>query len=317
MIGSVVGGGGLIGSGLIRRSAETEDLELERAKIDWKASSPEASRKVPFIDQFRLSEGAPWVVVWSAGIPNIQAANQEISSGSETFQGFLRGLESEQFHRNQGVVVYISSLGGIYDQAVTQDLDEWSFPPPQNSYGQQKLKDELALRESVERLGYRGLSVRVPAVFGPSPNYRKNPGLINALCMSTVNRRPVNLFVPLETRRPYVFVDDLADFLLRLIRYTSLLPDGAFHLKNLLPHRDWSVAGLVGEFRNATRKYPPVRWGKASVEYPHGAPLEQIKSVELKSMEFVERTSLRLGIWKTYQGFLWQQRDGLLSGNHV
>lgn len=317
MIGSVVGGGGLIGSGLIRRAAETEDLELERAKVDWKAGTPKDSRKVPLVEQFRFFEGAPWVVVWSAGIPNIQAANQEISSGSETFQDFLHGLELEQSRGNQGLVVYISSLGGIYDQAVKQDLDEWSFPPPQNPYGQQKLKDELALRESVERLGYRGLSVRVPAVFGPSPNHRKTPGLINALCMSTVNRMPVNLFVPLETRRPYVFVDDLADFLLRLIRYASALPDGSFHVKNLLPGRDWTVAGVVGEFRNATRKYPPVRWGKASTGYPQGASLEQIKSVELKSMEFVERTSLRLGIWKTHQGFLWQQRAGLLSGNHV
>lgn len=317
MVGTVVGGGGLIGSGLIRRAAETEDLEFERARVDWKAETSKDSWKLSLVEQLRLPERAPWIVVWSAGIPNIQATNREISSGSETFQNFLHGLELEQFRRNQGLVVYISSLGGIYDQAVKQDLDEWSFPPPQNAYGQQKLRDEVALRESVERLGYRGLSVRAPAVFGPSPNLRKPAGLINALCMSTVNRMPVNLFVPLETRRPYVFVDDLADFLLRLIRYALVLPDGSLHVKNLLPGRDWTIAGVIGEFRSATRKYPPVRLGKASADYPQGASLEQLKSVELKSMEFVERTSLRLGIWKTHQGFLQQQRAGLLSGNHV
>ena len=51
---------------------------------------------------------------------------------------------------------------------------------------------------------------RFSNLYGPGQNLGKLQGLISRLALSAVTRQPINIFVPLDTIRDYVYVDDAA-----------------------------------------------------------------------------------------------------------
>lgn len=51
---------------------------------------------------------------------------------------------------------------------------------------------------------------RFSNLYGPGQNLRKPQGLISRLCLASLTRQTTNLYVPLETIRDYLYVDDAA-----------------------------------------------------------------------------------------------------------
>jgi UDP-glucose 4-epimerase len=84
-------------------------------------------------------------------------------------------------------------------------LTEQTSPQANSEYGAQAPNGSSSLQLE------RGVCERfVPTLYGPGQDKRKPQGIISHLSRCLIHRRHVSIYVPLDTRRDYPFVDDCA-----------------------------------------------------------------------------------------------------------
>jgi UDP-glucose 4-epimerase len=126
----------------------------------------------------------------------------------ETVLNEIRALRPSEI--GSGTLVFASSAGGIYGSGLSGSYDESSNPFPFGAYGTHKLDSETRLSEFVESYGLRVANCRLANVYGPRQDLRKNQGLISTIVKACIENRPVSIYVPLDTTRNFIHVDDAA-----------------------------------------------------------------------------------------------------------
>ena len=79
---------------------------------------------------------------------------------------------------------------------------------PVSPYGFAKLDQEGLVATWAEATQVRTIVGRLANLYGPGQNVAKPQGLISQLVLSTLLRRPTSIYVPLDTMRDYLYVDD-------------------------------------------------------------------------------------------------------------
>ena len=236
----VVGEGGLLGSQVKEQLRRRSSVFTPRARILWSDPLPQLTQSLREFFQ-QLPQGSSWQIFWCAGAGVVGTSAEAMAAETRTLSGFLEAL----LPSGPGQLFVASSAGGTFGQCEDQPLTELSSCLPVSEYGRQKLaQEQLAAQWSERHPAAQVLVGRFSNLYGPAQDASKPQGLISHLSRSLVCHRPIRLYVPLDTIRDYLFVEDAAGRLISALDRASALP-ARFILKIFASEQSVSISGLL------------------------------------------------------------------------
>ncbi|MGU3410066.1 NAD-dependent epimerase/dehydratase family protein [Microbacterium sp. M1A1_1b] len=205
----VVGGGGFLGRAVVRALvAAGTDVVVPRVR--WSVTADAAADLVDAIRSMRAG-GRPWSLVWCAGTGIVATGADAFAAEAELLERVLDPVATAPAAAGApGAVFFASSAGAAYAGSIGVPFDETSEPRPLAPYGSSRLLAEQRFRDWAEAVGARALIGRIANLYGPGANLGKPQGLVSQLALAHVEGRPSSLYVPLDTTRDYLFIDDAA-----------------------------------------------------------------------------------------------------------
>lgn len=214
----VIGSTGLVGSAIMRALGDASFA----ASIDWSRPDIDEGLRTSLrsFRRARNPEGSPFTIYWAAGRSVISSPVETIDAELATFRSALRCIAEAA--PSSTALVLISSAGGLHTGTRGEPITESTPPRPISAYGRMKLAQESLLRRAVATGGFRGLILRAPTVYGPGQDLTKPQGLVSALVRSAWTSSPATVYVPRETRRHYLWADDLGYIAGQAITHASI-----------------------------------------------------------------------------------------------
>lgn len=205
----VIGRGGLLGHAIATRASDVVPSD----PVPWHDLNEARSALQHHYRVFRHVAGeSAWTVVWAAGSAVISGTPQEmeLSLLEEVLQCLRRDPPP-----GPGVFFLASSAGGVYAGSSGSPFNSDAIPNPISAYGRLKLQEEAATIEVLQGVAPVVIG-RFANLYGPRQNRNKSQGLVTRLCLACIYRDPVSIFVPLQTQRDWIAVDDAARVALQL-----------------------------------------------------------------------------------------------------
>jgi UDP-glucose 4-epimerase len=245
----IVGAGGLLGGAVAR----TVGPRFIGAAAPW--DDTERATQVLDADLTRFIEAAgpdDWTIVWAAGAGVVGTSNEALSSETRVIECFLTSVR-QRHPAGRGSVFLASSAGGVYAGSSEPPFTETSTPRPLSVYGEAKIaQEELLVKLLAGTVPV--LIGRFSNLVGPGQNLAKPQGLVSQLCRAAAITQSVNLFVPMETLRDYLYVDDAAAMVLEMVtRAVREQPEQPV-LRNLSSQRPVSVAAVLRTVQHVARR---------------------------------------------------------------
>lgn len=290
----VVGAGGLLGRQVTRRLPDP----LTVTDIPW--STPERANNLLRQGIHVLLEraaGGPWNVAWCAGAGVVATPVEQVEQERVVFDRFLDDLRSAAGPCSRGAVFFASSAGGLYADSSGPPFTERTEPRPRTPYGHAKLAMEGSLRELAESTGARVLIGRIANLFGPGQNLAKPQGLVSQICLTHLTGQPLSLYVPADTRRDYLYVEDCARMVVAGLTGLRGRPE-RYVVKLMASGRSVTAGGLIGETTRLFRRRPRVVFGASSAAR-HQVLDIRLQSVAWPELDALARTPLPVGIART------------------
>jgi UDP-glucose 4-epimerase len=321
----VIGRGGLLGSHVgatLGQSSDFSEWTPAGGSFPWADRERLDARFAKAVQGFLEAAGShqAGAVFWCAGSGVVATPAAEMAAESETWECFLARLGSELARRPRSgrplSVVFASSAGAIYGEAGEVPLTEGSSTHPVSPYGAAKLRQEEALAHWAEaRPEVSTLVARIANLYGPGQRADKPQGLISQMSRCLIHHRPVHIYVPLDTVRDFVFVEDAARALVRwttrLIREAEQTGRRVHVLKICASECPTTIAGLVGVFRRLGRRQLRIVCGLHPLTGQHPQRL-QFRSTVWTDEPRPNATSLLVGIHRVYQHQLALSQGGEL-----
>jgi UDP-glucose 4-epimerase len=322
----VIGGGGLLGSHVeaeLGRSEQVTVWERTGGPFPWGHPARLEERFAETIRGF-LEAGADdrsRSIFWCAGAGVVGTSAAELAEETETWERFLDRLGAERDLGRAGSarplsISFASSAGGVYAGSSELPTTESSPTRPQSAYGEAKLRQERALADwARERPEISSLVARIANLYGPGQKGSKPQGLISQMSRCLIHHRPVHIYVPLDTVRDFVFVEDAAQSLVRWMERLSREAEdagrGVHVLKICASERPTTIAGLVGVFRRLAKRQLRVVSGLHPLSGQHPRRL-QFRSTVWSDEPRPDATSLLVGIDRVYRHQLALSQGGAL-----
>lgn len=263
----------VIGRGLIGRELRAADTGLPgKDGLAWHDHLV-LERQLQSIFERLDVRARPQALVWTAGRAVIASSEEDCQKETEGFRLFLNALSFSRDPKKY-LVVFSSSLGGLFAGSLAGTiLNERTEVQPASAYGREKVNQENLLRETCSRTGVRASLARIATAYGPGQDERKAQGLVMGLITATRTGRPVRVFVPLDTRRSFLWAGDVAQILEWLATRDHLEP-GAVEVRVVAGDRPVSVVELISIIRRVTGRRPPVLVVRSSERLLHAAHLD-------------------------------------------
>ncbi len=256
MLTWIVGRGGLLGGAIARAMSRT----FVGLPVPW--DDHEAAVDVLESDLARFIRTAgpdDWSVIWAAGSGVVGSTAAELAAETRIVSHVLTTMR-EVRPAGRGAFFLSSSAGGVYAGSSDPPFTESTPPRPLSPYGETKLAQEGVLRATLEG--------RVPLVIGrfsnlvgPGQNLAKPQGLVSQLCRAAATRQALTLFVPMETLRDYLYVDDAAAMVRTLVEHAVAQQPAVPVLRNLSSQRPVSVAAVLRTVQQVGRRTVRVALG--------------------------------------------------------
>lgn len=258
----VVGAGGLLGRH-VSAAARGRSSLFSGPPIPW-GDPALAQRTLRETAHLFVTEAAAsydtWRVYWCAGAGVTNTGADALNDEFDAFDSALTGLSSGK-KTSSGTVFLASSVGGIYAGAVQPPFTEQSEPAPLAPYGRAKLKMERHAHHWAEQTGVTVAVGRISNLYGAGQNLAKLQGLLSQICANYVRRRPSSIWVPLDTIRDYIYVDDCAELVVDFADRAANTRTST--TKILASGQGIPISGVLGEFRRVLGKRPEILIGSS------------------------------------------------------
>jgi UDP-glucose 4-epimerase len=284
---------------------------FRKPSLSWGTSELAPQLRQAARDYAASVGSAPWQVCWCAGAGVVGTSEAAVAAETAALRELLLALaEQPALARSRGAFLLCSSAGGVYGGSGERRITENTEPRPISPYGRAKLEQERALRELLPRFSQLStLTARLSNLYGPGQRLDKPQGLISHMARSAVVGLPIHVYVPLDTMRDYLFVDDAARALScgleRLQRSTAPTQ----WLKIYASETDTSIARLLAIFRGVVKRRLSVVAGL------HAVGAQQPRQLSFRSTLWSEdgqciRTDLVSGVGLVYRNQLRQFQLG-------
>jgi UDP-glucose 4-epimerase len=259
-------------------------------------------------------QGRPWMALWSASAGGVGTSREILQRETDVLRTVLGSLGEARGRggiSGPGTLLFCSSAGGVYGQALELPLTERSPCRPISAYGQIKLDQEVeVLRWAEQTPGVSCLVARLSNLYGAGQSLAGSTGLIARLSQSVLHRRPLHVFVPLDTLRDYLHVGDAARYLLRCLDRLTRLERPTSLVKIFASEQSISIAGLIGIFTRVAKRPPRI------VCMPDAVSRLQPSRLRFRSLAWTDRAPRRVdlaaGIAEVYQDHLRLFQHGRL-----
>ena len=290
----VAGHKGMVGSALVRRlsSEQVEVLTVDRSEVDLLDQAP---------TQAWFAEKRPQVVFHAAAKVGGIVANNT--------------LRAEFIYENLLIATNVIHAAHLYDvekllfypKLANQPLREDALltgllEPTNEPYAIAKIAGLKMVQAYRSQYGRDFISIMPTNLYGPGDNYHPQyshvmPALIRRFHEAKVSEEPsVTVWGTGKPRREFLYVDDLADASIHLMRNYS-----SEELINVGTGKDVTIAELahlVGEIVGYTGSL------KFDHEKPDGTPRKLLDVDRLSKLGWKARTPLREGIKRAYEDYL-------------
>ncbi len=179
---------------------------------------------------------------------------------------------------------------------------------PLSAYGELKLRQEQLAIDYLTGLVPVTIG-RISNLYGPGQNLAKLQGLISRLALSAVTRQPINIFVPLDTIRDYVFADDAAMAVIHAATRARLHQSEQPAIEVIASGQAATVGQLIRTMDQVARRKVPVALGM------HPSAAAQAADLRMQPTHKPETiTPLPAGIKAVYLDILARvQRESLTA----
>jgi UDP-glucose 4-epimerase len=297
----IIGARGLLGSAVSRRLGYRPGWEqLDAEPLPWtrpELLAEQASTTMERLLSMAANRGGQWAVLWLAGSAVTAAQQRQLDEELDQLRLVLGAIGSRLEHAQpRGAIFFASSAGGVYGGALDPPFTEFTEPAPIAPYGRFKLDAEHVVREFAGRAGIPSLIGRIANLYGPGQRLEKMQGLISHLARAQISPEPASIFVPLDTLRDYLYVDDAAD----LIRdcMDELLRTGGEVTKIIASGTAVTIGDLLGHIRAIAKAHPHIRIGQSSAAALQSTDL-RLRSEVWPHLDRRELTPLPAGIHAT------------------
>ncbi|GAA1494817.1 NAD-dependent epimerase/dehydratase family protein [Curtobacterium herbarum] len=202
----VVGGGGFLGRAVVGALERAGDRVVV-PRVPWNDTEAAATVLREAVTGLQAGD-TPWRLVWCAGSGIVATGEQAFTAESTILERVLDPAGASP--DTPGAVFFASSAGGVYAGASGAPFDEDTDPLPLAPYGRSRLAAEARFRDFAEATGTPLLVGRISNLYGPGANLRKPQGLVSQLALAHLERRPSSIYVPMDTTRDYLYIDDAA-----------------------------------------------------------------------------------------------------------
>ena len=303
----IIGRGGLLGSALARQTKAS----FSNPSIPWTRRDDVSNAIRALVLDFASNCGdEPWQVCWVAGSAVTTASNADVETELDSFHDFCQVLRRHA-PRGPGSVFLASSAGGVYAGSQGAPFSERSPTRALSPYGQLKLSQESLAIDLANH--FPVVIGRIANLYGPGQSLRKVQGLITRLVLAAVTRSSLNIFVPLDTLRDYVYVDDAAATILDWLHVARREGTGpGYQIRVIASGRAVSVAYVLRLTQSIARRRIPIALGTHASATSHAMDLRLTPSRH-PLVRSSDLTSLAIGV-KSVLADVERQHRGALVG---
>ena len=187
--------------------------------------------------------------------------------------GSLRLLEAVRAHSPATRVVFSSTGGAVYGDAVTPPNVETYVKDPESPYAISKLAVELYMAYYARVHGLTMVALRFANVYGPRQDPHGEAGVVAIFCGRLLSGIPLTVFGDGKQTRDYVFVGDVADATWRAasgdLPPAGLLDARAFNVGTGVETSVVQLAEIMSTIAKATVpiEFAPKRPGEQQVSF--------------------------------------------------
>ncbi|BBZ69190.1 hypothetical protein MPRS_02830 [Mycobacterium paraseoulense] len=253
----------------------------------------------------RAARNGDWSVIWAAGSGVIGSTADQLDTETSVMSHLVTRMRDFR-PDGRGAFFLSSSAGGIYAGSTHPPFSESTTPRPLSPYGEAKLAQEEILQTT--------LGGCVPVVIGrfsnlvgPGQNLMKHQGLVSQLCRAAVTRQSLNVFVPMETLRDYLYVDDAAAMARTLVENTVRNQPLTPVLRNISSQRPVSVCAVVRTVQQVAHRTVRIALGTSPSSHYHVRDLRLYTDFP-HDFRGVAITPFPVTVKRVYDDVLWRVR---------
>ena len=298
----IIGAGGLLGGSLTRQLNRNQLFTtLPNETINW-TDSDQINQSFERDFQRLLTQAGTdaWTVIWAAGRASTSSTRADTNQELNTLQLLINVINNNSTN-SQGTFFLTSSAGGVYAGSQDPPFTINTEPNPLSAYGELKLAQENLAKEQLTNT-CRVLIGRVSNLYGPGQDINKLQGLISQLAVSALTKKPLNIFVSLDTMRDYIYVDDAAQTIINLLGSDSNNP--STHI--IASGHPVSLGYLIQLAQDISRTRIPLAIGAHSSS---AAQARDLRLTPTASPETSTTTTLPAGIKNVYLDILQRRQD--------
>jgi UDP-glucose 4-epimerase len=255
----VLGSGGMLGSA-INRQLEIQGIAVYRysEKFDWTNIERLRIQFRIALEEFtdRLSSKDQWEIYWAAGVGAMNSKADELRSETLALEELLRLLQQKLLLlKFPGLVGFASSAGAFYSSCDDFKITELSSVTAQTDYAKAKLAQEHMLIRFLSKVnGVRLLLARFSTLYGPGQSFGKQQGLLSHIARCALRQQPIEIFVPLDTLRDYMFSDDAAINFIRSLRLLCI-DNCKYRIEIIASEQSITISHIISTFSKLIQKH--------------------------------------------------------------
>lgn len=307
----IIGSGGLLGSALHQATTHA----FQAPSIPWHDASAARQTLDRAVQDFAVSTGGSnWRIIWAAGRATTATPKADAERELLQFQHFINTLI--RLHpEGSGSFTLASSAGGIYAGSLNPPFASSTPPVAVGTYGELKLAKEAATFDLAKHDIARTIT-RIANLYGPGQDLTKLQGVVSRLCLAAITRREINIFVPLDTLRDYIYVTDAAHRILHWSDPQTLQPASEPHIKVVASGQSMGLGNVINTVQDVLHTRIPVSFGV------HQAASAQARDIRLVPDEdaFIESlplTPFPAGVRRVFEDLLDQRQHPQLMANSL
>jgi UDP-glucose 4-epimerase len=315
----IIGASGLLGKAIGRRlESDGRWAILDAAPLPWLDEDSlleSAEAEFTRLLSAAADSGEGWAIFWAAGVVVTSSPQEDMDDELRVLDlvlaVFNRVLQDRPDSAG-GAIFYASSAGGVYAGSHSPPFDELSIPVPISPYGRFKLDAERRLANFSSASGASIAIGRISNLYGPGQSLTKMQGLISHIAKAQISPAPVSVYVPLDTLRDYLYVDDCAALVVdTTFRTVEMARRGTplVVIKNIISGQAVTISSLLGYFRTLAKGHPHVILGSSAAASLQSLDL-RLRSVVWPDIDKRELMPLPAGIRATMTDILAGVQSG-------
>jgi UDP-glucose 4-epimerase len=253
----VIGEGGLLGSSLkIELARDGRTPFSPSSSFAWGNAAELTEQFAIALKQFEAlaNKEDRWEIYWAAGTGNMHSKASDLKSETKALAMLVKLIQGSTLDMSVGTFQFSSSAGAIYAGSSEQVITEDSPIAPINPYALEKLEQEKLIAQ-LQKCDPRFtiLISRISSVFGRRKKKTSEQGLLGQMAEKVVRNEVIHIYVPLETLRDYIHVDDAARAIVSAVHLAQ--SEGGQSIKIIAAQSSYSIAQIIAMFKKIGRRH--------------------------------------------------------------